>query len=360
VPDSYSFVADAPLELATGVTRSRIPVAMLGSFSDRRYGAFKITQTEVDNWKALLAGHFQGRIPIDTDHATDKGVSSEASGWITGLAQEGQQVWADVEWTPKGEAAVREKRYLYISPTFVADLKDDQGRSLGPALLRAAQTNSPFLHRMPAVTLSAHTVFAQRIGDAPDSRPAMSDLLKTLAKLHGLPEDADEAKVLEAVTAAKAKADAEPPNTDTRTLETMAQAEGMRLLTADEHRTLMAGAEQGVKASGELAAMRFATAFDNALHKGCVDAKPETRELHAAIYAGDAEQSLKLLQSLPEGVVNMTARGEGGDASETPEGVDPESVTLDREVKAYIAASGETDYAKALNAVLAGSEQAAF
>lgn len=348
-----AFVVDAPTQLAAtdGPPRSRIQVAQLGRYKDPRYGDFAITAGEVTNWERLLAGYFQGRVPIDLDHSTDKGGASEAAAWIVGLQRSGDSVFADVEWTPKGESAVKEKRYLYISPTFVSDLKDQQGKSLGPALLRAALTNNPFLRSMPAVTLSGQA-FAVRIGDPPDSRPAMTDLLKTLAKLHGLPEDADEAKVLEAATAAAAKP---PPPTDEKTLEAMAQAEGKVLLTADQVATLTADAAKGVKAETDLAALTFETAYKTALSTGRIDAKPETKAIHESIYAVDREKSLKLLESLPPGVVNLTARGEGGDAAEVPSGYDADSVLLDRKVQARMADKHE-DYPTALGAVLATDE----
>lgn len=356
VPTAVAFIADAPRELAAASpARSRIQVAQLGSYHDPRYGDFTITAPEVANWSKLLADYFNGRVAIDLDHATDKGGSSEAAGWIVGLERQGQDVFADVEWTTVGQSAVSDKRYLYISPTFVSDLKDEQGNGRGPALLRAALTNNPFLRKMPAVSLSG-AVLAQRIGDPPDSRSAMPDLLKTLAKLHGLPEDADEAKVLEAVTAAKSKADEPPPpKTTTVTLAAQAAADGKVLLDATQLASLTADAAKGVKAETDLAALTFDTAFTKALEGGKVDAKPETRTLHEGIFAVDREKSIALLDSLPAGVVNLSARGEGGDATETPEGYDPDSVALDRRVKTRMADKGEA-YAVALSAVLDADE----
>jgi hypothetical protein len=207
---------------------------------------------------------------------------------------------------------------------------------------------------MPAVSLSAAQL-AHRIGGPPDSRPAMSDLLKTLAKLHGLPEDADEAKVLEAVTAAKAKLDAPPRKDDTVTLEAAAAREGKVLLSAEQVTQLTEDAAKGVKAETDLAKLTFDTAYTKALESGRIDAKPETRALHESIYTVDRDKSLTLLASLPEGVVNLTARGEGGDASETPDGYDPDSVLLDRKVKARALEKNEP-YAIALDAVLALDE----
>lgn len=352
MPD-VAFIVDAPTQLAAadGPPRSRIQVAQLGSYTDPRYGEFAITAAQVANWSRLLADYFQGRVPIDLDHSTDKGGASEAAGWIVGLQRMGNDVFADVEWTPLGEAAIREKRYLYVSPTFVADFKDQQGRGRGPALLRSALTNNPFLRQMPAVSLSA-AGWAHRIGDAPDSRPAMSDLLKNLAKLHGLPEDADEAKVLEAATAAKAKADTPPPeNTDTVTLEARAIAEGKVLLDAAQVTQLTADAAKGVKAETDLAKLTFDTAYTTALQSGRLDARPETRALHESIFAVDRDKSLTLLASLPEGVINLTAKGEGGDRTEVADGSDPDMAALDRKVRARMAESREP-YPIALSAVL--------
>lgn len=363
MPD-VAFIADAPLELAAAPegqpARSRIHVAMLGSFQDKRYGTFQITQREVDNWKRLLTEHFRGRVPIDTDHATDKGISSEASGWITDLSVAGNEVTANVEWTPKGESAVRERRYLYISPTFVADLKDDGGKSLGPALLRAALTNNPFLHRMPAVTLSAHTEFAQRVADPitppPDSRPAMSDHLKTLAAKLGLPDDADGTKILEAFDAVKAKADAALEKTDTRTLAAMAEAEGLVVLSKAEDDKRKLDAAAGVLALTQMSEQRFARTFDACVAKVTVDAKPETRAEWKELYDAAPDTTIKRLEALSVPVANNRARGEGGDASEVPAGYDAESVKLDRAVRAYMTEHKVSDYTLALSAVLSEQE----
>lgn len=358
MPD-VAFIIDTPTQLAAtdGPARSRIQVAQLGSYRDPRYGDFSITAPEVANWQKLLASYFGGRVPIDEDHATDKGGRSEAQGWILGLERDGNAVYADVEWTPVGEAAIRDKRYLYISPTFVSDFKDQQGNGLGPALLRAGLTNNPFLRQMPAVSLSAAAQTADRIGDPPDSRPVMPDLLKTLAATFGLPEDTAEAKVLEAVAEAKAKADAKPPeSTDTKTLEARAADEGKVLLDAAQVTQLTADAAKGVKAETDLATMQFEAAYDKALRSGRIDAKPETKTLHESIFAVDREKSITLLESLPEGVVNLSARGEGGHTDEVPttldgHAVDPESAKLDQKVKQYMKDNAGTGYMVALAAI---------
>ncbi len=361
MPD-VAFIADAPIELAAaeGAARSRIQVAELGSYHHGKYGDFKITAEQVASWQTNLAGHYKGELPIDLDHSTDRGGSTEAAGWIKGLALEGEKVYADVEWTTLGEAAIREKRYRYISPTY-GPAKDERGQALGDALMRAGLTNNPHFRSFPAVSLSAVTDdFAERIGTPPDSRPVMPDLLKTLAATFGLPEDTAEAKVLEAVAAVKAKADAKPPeSTDTKTLEARAADEGKVLLDAAQVTQLTADAAKGVKAETDLATMQFESAYDKAFKRGALDAKPETKTLHQGIFAVDREKSITLLESLPAGVVNLSAHGEGGHGDEVPttlEGhaVDPEMAALNQKVKKRMSEKGE-DYVTALNAVDAES-----
>jgi phage I-like protein len=85
------------------------------------------------------------KLPIDENHATDlsapKGEPSPALGWITALnADERGAIWGNVEWTPRGTAAVGNKEYGFISPVFLTDSAGEIN-----CILRAALTNSPNL-----------------------------------------------------------------------------------------------------------------------------------------------------------------------------------------------------------------------
>jgi phage I-like protein len=100
-----------------------------------------------------VAANSMARLPrlvIDENHATDlaapKGGASPAMGWMTGLRTgEGGSIWADVSWTKRGEQALLNREYSFISPVF---LHDGQGEIT--AVLRAALTNSPNL-QLPAL-----------------------------------------------------------------------------------------------------------------------------------------------------------------------------------------------------------------
>lgn len=364
MPDAFTTVTDVPVTLDDATdgqpTRSRIPVALLGRYADKRYGRFEITREQVDNWRRVLATHFQGRVPVDEDHKTDKGISSEASGWITSLSDpdENGQVWAQVEWTPKGESAVREKRYLYVSPTFVDDLKDEHGKSLGPALLRAALTNKPFLQSMPAISLSAAPPeYAERLPDerivdvlqrprpGADSRRAMS--LTAIAKLLELDENADEAKILSTIQDRLTPKGGE----GAKTLEQQAEEAGYKLLSADELDELRADATKGKLALERMHEQRFEAAFAKALEKAAVATDDDTKTEWRELYDANPDVALKRLEALPS-LANTQSRGAGGhDTTDAPAGVDEDRYLLNQRIEAYMA-EHNVDYIQALEAVV--------
>jgi phage I-like protein len=114
VSDHVQVLLDAPT-----TTVGRIPIAQLGEFKDGRYGEFKITRDNVENWSKNLARLPGGRALIDLDHAADRQPrNTEAAGWITKVGMDGDTPMADVEWTPAGQKAIEDKRYLFFSPSY--------------------------------------------------------------------------------------------------------------------------------------------------------------------------------------------------------------------------------------------------
>jgi phage I-like protein len=349
-------MTDAFTTFLSATGSSRIPVAKLGRYKDPRYGDFAITASMVASWQRLLSSHFGGRVAVDYDHNTDKAgpTGSEAAAWITSLNIDADgQVWGDVEWTPEGEQAVKDKRYLFVSPTF-GDAKDEQGRTLGPALLRAALTNNPFLRSMPAITLDACTRMEdERESERPDSRPAMTPLAP-IAKALGLDENADEAKILEAVAEIQKPAEKQ----ETKTLEAQAAEQGKVLLDSTQVADLTRKAQAGEDAAKTLAERDFADAIKLARSEGRLDAAPESEERLKKLYALDAATTLEHIASLPK-VVNLadtTTTGREQAAGAAPEGYDAESVELDRQVKARMLEHPTESYTTALDAVLATQE----
>lgn len=148
---TYSFLLDAP----TGEALTKLQIAKLGKgFKDARYGVFDITADQVHRWSQNLAKLPGGRAPIDLDHLADRAVvrRTEAAGWITDVTLEGGVPVAEVEWTSLGADAIRDKRYLFFSPTY-GPWTDEKGAVTQDVLQGGALTNRPFLN-MPTVCLA--------------------------------------------------------------------------------------------------------------------------------------------------------------------------------------------------------------
>ena len=117
---------------------------------DGKSVVFSITrdtlQTMVENYDAKVRGV---DLAVDFAHRADE----EAAGWITGLelveTPRECELWADVEWTPDGHAAVGGKKFRYISPDFAFSWTDNEtGTKYGPTLFGAGLTNRPVIKNM--------------------------------------------------------------------------------------------------------------------------------------------------------------------------------------------------------------------
>lgn len=521
MPDEYTILLDAP-----GTASARMPLARLGDYNDQRYGPFKITSDDVASWQKNLERLPGGRALIDEDHLANKPSphrNTKASGWITGVELDGQQAYANVEWTPRGEAAIANKEYLFASPTF-GPYTNDAGERFANTLTGAALTNKPFLTSMPQITLASDEAIQRglemdpamalmslaldgQLGEDyqnlaleqddevrqqlletltsnarsdlkdsdfaipdgrhypiqdlaharnalarvaqngtpaeqtevkaavyrryPDLKPTAKktldadrrdqmftkDTIKTLASIAGITDEAEvekivtlaaeenveDSKVLEAIEAAKPAPPAE------KTLEEMAEAKGVKILSSDDYESLDADAKAGADAKRqleeqqgkeptktleELAAEaghslidperlttleqaadkvpglevavkrladdaadaqkqlesnRFEQAYDEAERVG--KAIPAQRERMKGFFELNADSTLKMLEEQPQ-MVNVQARGANvtAPADNVPAGQDPQHYQLEQDITARMQEKGE-DYATALEAI---------
>lgn len=301
---SCVIIADAPdeLVLSEGKATSQVQIAKTGTFNDPRYGKFSITLQDFTKWIANFTAlnKSEGRLglPVDVDHSPEKRGDTEAAGWVTSLSIKGNELWASVEWTSLGQELVRDRRYAYLSPSYVADFKDETGKSHGTALQGVALTNRPFLS-MATVSLSAYHRTEEDV-IAPSTTQEKS--MKEIALKLGLAEDADEATIL-------AKLDETPTPPEVPTAEQAAAKEGKILLTSDQYASLSQNASEGAAAAKQLATMTFESKFDKCLSEGKV--VPAQKDTFVTMYEVSPEQTVKLMESL-QPIVNVTPVGTGG------------------------------------------------
>lgn len=365
----FATLLDAPIELADAAAPvTEHPIAKLGSYKDARYGSFSITRADFEAWQRKLKANQNGRIPIDYDHAAAKpGGSTEAAGWVTDIRLDGSLVVGRIEWTPEGAQAVRDKRYLYVSPEFTEHYKDESGKDTGKALLGVALTNRPFLRKgMPAISLSAHS-FAEpeatvnitapttyttsssttgyvtaSAGDSPTRMPELSNIAKAL----GLAEDADEQAIVDAISEAR---EPEPVK-----LDEAAAAEGKVLLDQGTVTELRTKAEAGEKALAQLTEQRFTDAFDKALSEGRMDAREETRAAYKELYDAAPDATLKTLAAAPKIVRTEATDADSGpalDAEFSGSNVDTDRAEIDAKAR-KLAAEKDIDYIAAVEQVM--------
>lgn len=84
-------------------------------------------------------------LPVDFEHSTQhkapKGDFAPAVGWIKDMEVRNAALWAKVEWTQDGQAAVASKGYRYVSPVFT--FEKETGVIL--QMISAGLTNNPNL-----------------------------------------------------------------------------------------------------------------------------------------------------------------------------------------------------------------------
>ncbi|MEI6788697.1 MAG: phage protease [bacterium] len=88
---------------------------------------------------------------VDFDHfSLDGEKRSEAAGWILGLENRENGLWAQIRWSDLGEEAVKGGRYRFLSPVWArSDCVDlGNGRVRPVRILNAAVTNDPNLKGM--------------------------------------------------------------------------------------------------------------------------------------------------------------------------------------------------------------------
>lgn len=169
---------------------------------------------------------------IDENHSTDlsapKGGEAPAFGWFRNFTVEADgSIWADVEWNARGQKAVSEKEYKYISPVFTRD-KDGNITEI----LRAALTNNPNLDN-PALNSSQETAEEK-------------NMEKELCAALGLPENAALADGLEAISKLKTELNG-------------AKDKGVDLAAYAPRADLTAAQQRAEKAERELAELNAAS-----------------------------------------------------------------------------------------------------
>lgn len=171
---------------------------------------------------------------VDYDHFSyDDDKSSEAAGWIKKLEPRADGIYANVQWTPQGEAALKDGRFRLASPVWLPHQveKLGSGRIRPLRLDSAGLTNNPNLRGM--VPLSNRAGSGESADTQPDRYSTNKNTMKSIATKLGLSAEASEDSILSAVTTLSNRATAaEEALTPLKNRNTTLETEKKELLTA--------------------------------------------------------------------------------------------------------------------------------
>jgi phage I-like protein len=288
-----------PLDNKQGETPKRIQLLPSGPNIKGRDGrVFVLKDAEA---VAKASNEYLPNHSIDENHAVDLvapiGGSSPAFGWFQNVTVEKDgSIWADVEWTEKGKAAVSGLEYRYISP--VLFLQEEGVINL---IARASLSNSPNLD-------------IKSLNNSKQVKPAKELNMKSILAFLGLSETATEAEALAAVSAMKTSLNA-------------AQTKGQSVdLTAYAPRADVAAMETRALAAekqlAELNAASLKKETEAAVDQAIKDRKiaPASREQYLSLCSTkDGLENFKKAMAASPAVF--------GDTSQVPAGSPPGSQT---------------------------------
>lgn len=127
----------------------KMQILRVGVFSDARYGKFKISKQMLSEMVKNFHEGVRGVIPaLDYKHDSE----DIAAGWFKNLYLEGDELWADIEMTPRGDKVLSDKEFGYVSADFDTQYVDNEfHKNYGCVLLGAGLTNRPVIKRMESV-----------------------------------------------------------------------------------------------------------------------------------------------------------------------------------------------------------------
>jgi phage I-like protein len=309
---------------------NEVQIIRCGIFHHPIYGNFKITPDVLESMVKNFSENVRGiDLAIDYEHNSQ----SVAAGWIKTLKTKNPgptgQLWADVEWTPKGKQVLQDKEFRYLSADFTLNYEDSETLDEhGPTLFGAGLTNRPFVKGM-----------------APTAQLTEGELeMKTAAELQKeldaankqLSEQAEEIKNIR--TEMKKGVD---------DVETKKLAERVSTLETENKKLK----EEAAKAAEEKKLSEQKTKFDKMLTEGkVVEAQRD------AFMSGDMAKFTELAQP-----VKLATQGNGGDESnkKTVTNKADAETEIDRLARALLSEKKAATYQAAVKMALAENPEIA-
>jgi phage I-like protein len=186
-----------------GTNQTWIQAMPIGEYEHPFFGTIKITEKRTKRFAQNVNSNVRGtELDIDYDH---KMFSGEAAGWIKTADARPDGLWVLVDWTQKAADAIRSKAYKYFSPEFDDSWTHPKTKQeFKDVLFGGGITNRPFLKDILPINMSeffSHAAGDNQFTEGGKDMALTPEQLEKLRKKFALPDDADEATVITAMTA---------------------------------------------------------------------------------------------------------------------------------------------------------------
>jgi len=196
-PIAIQFKENPEGQVESGVKApDKIQLMKTGSFSYWEPADMVITkETFISMVKNFKAGVRGVDLAVDYSHAAHL----EAAGWIKDVYtdESGEQLWAEIDWTPAGGKSLEEKEYRYVSAEFCYDYVDEGGAHHGPCLFGAGLTNRSFLKQMEPLVELHESSKEKRMTLEEQIKALAESVTKLSEKVDSLTKDKDEEKTVQ-------------------------------------------------------------------------------------------------------------------------------------------------------------------
>lgn len=353
---------------AKGNAPKEIMLLRSGAWSTPWHGDFEISPSDIaqtiQNFDAGVAlVEADKKAPINYGH--DMG--GKAAAWMTRLfaSGDGTELWAEVEWTPEGQKAIKDGEYRYISSEFNPrgrpwEDPEQEYSFVDNVLTGAALTNIPLFKKLKPIMASAvkGTSDKSKQGEAMNLKDILAkkaDELtaeeKTFLEEHKSELTADQ---LETFGLAEAETPEEKP-AEAPAAATPAPVAASAAISASDLAKLKADAAAGREAQRKLAEKEASDFVDVAIKAGQVKSDQREAAIEMLLASeGDQRNAIEaFITGLPQNA--LIASGEIGSGADSGDAGSAEAEVHEKTVEAVRAAADngkDLGYAAARKQVL--------
>lgn len=191
--------ASLPESIAPGGESLLVQIAPFGDFPGILDGEEVIQHCTLEAFERVVEA-LDGEILVDFEHNAETGGSTTAAAWIQSLSIDPKLgLMGAFRFTPAGAEAVNTRQLRFLSPCWLLNEEHEPTRLISVGLTNKPNLPvRPILNRAPG-SLSMSNSQAVEDPTTPKPPEKLPSMTEELTALLGLPADADEATILQAI-----------------------------------------------------------------------------------------------------------------------------------------------------------------